>query len=258
MVRSASSRLAFAAAALVWLTASAAEAHDIWITTQTRGQGTVASISYGDLDRREFADKDRVASLAVIGGPAPQELRASLAKSAEPGTAVLQSKAFAAPPSGVVAVAYDNGFWLTLPGTKSEINVSKLTVPDGQAAHLTLKYGKRLLGPDAWSRSSGARLELVPLKDPFALPAGAKLSVRLQLDGKPFAGASIAYSDGIQPIPDAKRPAVKTGADGVAEIPLGRKGPFLFTTDINAPPSAPALAEHDHLYASLSFDLAGR
>jgi nickel transport protein len=167
---------------------------------------------------------------------------------------VLSTRPFSAPAGAVVAVSYDNGFWIKLPGDKLETNASKIMAPKGTAAHMTVKYGKLLLGAGGYRTVVGSRLELVALKDPFALAAGQTLPVRLQLNGKPVPGAEIAYTDGLQPIPDAKQPTVKTDADGVAQVPAPRKGASLLTTDIETAPAHPALAEQDHIYASLAFD----
>jgi len=49
---------------------------------------------------------------------------------------------------------------------------------------------------------------------------------------------------------------VKTGADGVAQIPVGKSGPVLLTTDVMTQPAHAALATADHLYASLAYNTA--
>jgi uncharacterized GH25 family protein len=245
---------ALAPLAAVLSIAGTARAHDIWLTEHGQGAQSVVDVAYGDLDGRELADPDRIVALEVIGAGPRTDIRGDLPAGQRGGHPVRTSKAFRPEPGSVVAVTYDNGFWLTLPGDSSETNTNKVLAPAGTNPHGTVKYGKLLLGRGASGKVVGARLELVLLQDPYAAAPGANLPVRLQLEGKPVAGASIAYSDGIEPIPDARQPTAKTNGDGVAEIPLRGRGPLLLTVDINAPPSHPALADQDHLYASLSVD----
>ena len=64
----------------------------------------------------------------------------------------------------------------------------------------------------------------MPLKDPFDLGRGQKLPVRIELGAKPMAGVKIAYGDGVTPVSDERTPFVTTDRDGIAEVPLARKG----------------------------------
>jgi uncharacterized GH25 family protein len=243
-----------AAGAAVLLSGAPSQAHDIWLTARPASGGLVAEVDFGDLAARELADPKRIVALELVSSGGRSDLRHPLTAGTANGHPAWISAPFEAPRSGVLAVAYDNGFWLQLPGDKGETNASKLMAPNGTAAHMTVKYGKMLLGPGAYSTVLGERLELVALQDPYALPPGATLRVRLVLAGKPIPNTEIAYTDGLAPIPDAKQPTVKTGADGVAEIPLRRKGPHLLATDIEVAPLHPGLADRDHIYASLAFD----
>ena len=120
----------------------------------------------------------------------------------------------------------------------------------------TIKWGKMLLGAGSNDKVLGTRLELVALKDPFTARPGTTIPVKLLYDGKPFAGADIAYTNGLKPLPDSQQPTVKTGADGVAQIPVGKSGPVLLTTDVMTQPAHAALATADHLYASLAYNTA--
>lgn len=158
---------------------------------------------------------------------------------------------FSAPSDSVVAASYDNGFWVTAPGDRLERNASALLIPNGTGKHWTVKYAKLLLGPGSYSKVLSARLELVAMKDPFSNP-GSTLPVKLLLNGKAYPGADITYTDGLEPLSDKDQPSVKTGADGVAQVPF-HKGLELLTTDLNADPLDPTLSEKDHIYASLTF-----
>lgn len=241
--------------ALLLNACGAAQAHDIWMTTSGSGADTTAHIFYGDLVKPDFADKSRIVSLDLLENAKRHDLRDDLAKDVDHGRPMWVTKRFDAPRDGVIAAVYDNGFWMKQPGDTRETNATILMLPGVTAEHWwTTKSGKRLLGAGAFRHKTGSRLELVPLADPFAVPVGKTVRVRLELEGKPVPGAKIAYTDGIAPIPDDRQPTALTDADGVALVPIARKGAYLLTTDVNAPARHPALAERDHLYTSLSFD----
>jgi uncharacterized GH25 family protein len=232
----------------------AAQAHNVWMTTTTSGGQTTAQVLYGDVIGPELADLKKIVSLDLVSPTGKVDLRAGLAKASARGFPILKTGAFRAAKGGVLAVAYDNGFWVRLPGDKLETNTSPLMAPGAAEPHWTVKYGKMLLGPGSHGHILHTRLELVPLRDPYLTAIGGTAPVRLELDGKPFSGAKIAYTDGLKAIPDEKQPTLTTGADGVIQLPIDHKGAYLLTVDINAPPKHASLAAKDHLYASLAFD----
>lgn len=231
-------------------------AHDLWLTSDGTGDHVRAQINFGDTDDRQMPDMDKVVSFDLVSAGGRKDLRKALKEIQRLGKPVLETQDFSSAAGGVLSATYDNGFWLKAPNDANETNTSTLLVPNGTARHWTVKYGKVLLGPGAFENRVNCRLEIVALQDPFKLPQGQKLTVRLELDGKPLAGAKLAYGDGIEPIPDAKMPSVTTGKDGTAVIPVSRKGPYVITADPEVPTRYKPLAEFDHLYASLSFDLS--
>lgn len=251
-----SARAAAVCGLLLWTAGSAAFAHDIWLTAGGTNERELAQVNFGDTDNRQMPDEERIISLRIISPGGETDLRTGLSAAKRLDQPVLVTRPFHAPAGSVLAVSYDNGFWVKIPGDSKQTNTSTLMVPKGTESHWTVKYGKTLLGPGSWRRVLHTRLELIALKDPFKLPAGGRLPVRLELDGRPLAGAKVVFGDGIQPIPDDRMPAMTTGSDGIVEIPLRRRGPYLITTDPEVPPAFPALARHDHLYASLAFDLS--
>lgn len=240
--------------AIAILTASSAAAHDIWLTVDKKGEQFSAQLHNGDTDKRDMSDRNRIVTLELVTPAGTVDLRRPLTPGQVSGQPMLETKPFSVPEQSLLAVSYDNGFWINHPQTNAEINTTKLTIAGGASPHWTVKYGKALLGPGAFEKVLHTRLEFVALKDPYRLALGEKLPVRLELNGKPFAGAQVAYSDGTMEVTYDTRPVVKTGSDGIVEIPMSRKGPYLLSVDCEAPPLYPPLSEHDHLYASLTFD----
>lgn len=233
-------------------------AHDIWMVTGNPRPQSSVEIVFGDLVGPSLADIKRIVSFDLVTPAGRQDLRGLLGEATSHGHPVLKTVATNLDPHGILAVTYDNGFWVRFPHDKLETNTSRLLAPSGVDQHWTVKWGKTLLGPGTNRIVLHTRLELVALEDPFAIKPGGTLAVRLEYEGKPLPAAAIAYTDGLEPLPDAKQPTVKTGSDGVARIPLRRTGPYLLTVAVMTRPAFQALAKQDHLYASLAFDTSHR
>src|SRR5262245_28466262 len=175
--------------------APAAQAHDIWLTAGKAGSQVKAQVNFGDTDARQTPDKSRIVSLELVGASGVQDLRGTLAPTQLSGHPILETQPVSGSAGALLAVVYDNGFWLTNPGDKKETNTIKLLAPKGTATHWTVKYGKTLLGAGSYGKVLHSRIEIVPLKDPYTLPAGQKLPVRVDLDGKPLPNVKIGYAD---------------------------------------------------------------
>lgn len=233
---------------------AAANAHDIWLTPVKQDAMTVAHVRYGDPSRLEFADARKIVSLELISADGRVNLKAPLTMTTR-GPAALVSKAFAAPASGaVLAVSFDNGFWAVDPADGVQSNTSKLMVANPKKSWWVPKFGKTLLGPGAHGIRAETLLELTALADPYGVAIGQTLAVRLDYRGRPLAGVNVTYGDGVAPVPEKDRPVVKTDADGVARIPIARKGAYLLTAEHLTAASRPDLSQNDELYATLAFD----
>ncbi len=230
-----------------------AAAHDIWVVTEGQGVATIGKIRFGDPSKLEVADFHKIVSLEVVSAGGAVSLKRPL-KPAASGKTGLDTKAFTPPAVGIIAITYDNGYYAVDPADKLESNTSKLLMPKASESWWVPKFGKTLLGAGSYKIAAHALLELTPLNDPYATPAGQSLKVRLEHAGKPVPNADVTYTDGLAPIPEKTRPAVKTDKDGVATIPLARKGAYLLTADILTAASHPDLSDKDELYATLAFD----
>jgi uncharacterized GH25 family protein len=249
-------RLTLLAACAAVGAATPALAHDIWVTTDKRADGkVVADVGYGDRDDRSLPDLEKVVTMDAIGPSGVTHLRSPLKATTRLGQPVIETPPFAIEPGTVIAIAYDNGFWVRIPGDRGQTNTTVLMAPGGTEAHWTVKYTKLLYGPGAYSKVLNQRLELTALKDPFTLKRGEPLPVRVDYEGKPVADMPVQYGDGISPIPVARLPKIKTGADGVALIPMERVGAYLLVVDGNYPATDKRFADYDHVFSSLSFDL---
>lgn len=233
-------------------------AEDIWLTVDKHGDNLSAAVNYGDTVDRAMPDSWKIVTLRLIGPSGSTNLLRPLKANARFGKPVLETKAFSAPRGSLLTVTYDNGFWIVNPDDKDkkEINSNKLLVSSDKGSWWVPKFGKTLLGPGAFQVAVHTRLEILAVQDPFVAPIGGKLPVRVEYQGKPLAGVRVAYCDGLQPISEKELPTVETGGDGVAEIPLTRRGPYLVTTHYESPSTFPDLADKDDQFASLAFDLS--
>src|SRR5207302_1662880 len=139
--------LLLASGSIGTLAAASAGAHDVWLTADKSGDQLSAQINNGDADKRDIPDRNRVVTLDLIDSGGTLDLRRPLKPGQRLGQPVLETKPFPISAGSVLAISYDNGFWINAAANKTEINTTKLMVADGTSAHWTVKYGKLLLGP---------------------------------------------------------------------------------------------------------------
>ena len=138
-----------------------------------------------------------------------------------------------------------SGYWSKTPWETK--NVPQTEAPGAIKSWLSKDHLKRL---DRWSpafvQPLGNGLEILPVSDPFALKPGDKLVVIVVKDGKPVAGASVAYHG---------NPRGETDADGRIAIRLRHGGVQLIATSLELP-LKDGKADTEILAATLQFDLA--
>jgi uncharacterized GH25 family protein len=103
-------------------------------------------------------------------------------------------------------------------------------------------------------RVLGLKLEIVPLRDPFAVKPGWVLPVRVLFRGKPLAEANVGWQrpgDG-----DSARGYVRTDARGEALVPVARAGLVTLRLTHMTRPKA-AEYEWESFWATLTFRVPG-
>lgn len=98
----------------------------------------------------------------------------------------------------------------------------------------------------------GMRLELIPVKNPYANRAGIKLPVRLLYLGKPLAGALVV---GIPKSHPDRKVSARSDAAGRVTLKLDQGGEWLIKAVHIAPAPAGARGQWESFWASLTFDL---
>ena len=101
-------------------------------------------------------------------------------------------------------------------------------------------------------RQLGFTLELVAERNPYAIPAGADLPVRLTYEKRPLAGALVVAMNRLNP---AEKLSARTGSDGRVRFRLQSRGLWLIKAVHMVPAPAGASAQWASFWASLTFEL---
>ncbi len=224
----------FIAAVLLFQTSSAS-AHDFWI--EQKGQDFMVVFGHG-AQREEF-DVSKVKNVKAVD---PQGKDVPFQKEKrDKGLALKMSGQPAA-----IIVEIDNGYWSkTIYGWKE---LPKRKASRVVEAIRSVFYSKTIL---SWSdtvqkASGGARLDIIPMKNPFDMKAGESVLLKVFLSEKPLSGAEVIGSE------HAKLGT--TDKDGMVKVPLTR-GFNLVTVEhkerIKDDPDADALS----LAATLTFEV---
>lgn len=223
------------AALILLFFASASQAHDFWI--EQKGQDLAVVFGHG-AQREEF-DPAKIKSVRVLDS---QGKEISAQKEKKDKSLVVKASG---QPAAIVA-EIDNGYWSkTIYGWKE---LPKRKASRVVEAVRSLFYTKAII---SWSEavqaaSGGARLDIMPLKNPFDLKPGDPLPLQILLGGRPLPGAEAIGPD------HAKLGTA--GKEGIVKVPLAR-GFNLVTVEhkeaLKDDPDADAL----HLTATLTFEV---
>ncbi len=193
------------------------QAHDLWVERQ----GMELILQYGH-ERSGHAGARRLEYR-------PDRVRQALCFDAE-GQALRAEVGRAYPvtlkgPCAASFFLYDSGYWSKTPyGTKNLPRTETDAVLD---SWLAVESVKRL---DEWgsalTRPLTQELEIVPQDNPLRLKAGDKLRLTVTLDGKPVAGATVAYFG---------HPRGVSGADGQVNVRLLQGGFQLVQASLTLP-----------------------
>lgn len=157
----------------------------------------------------------------------------------------------------LVSGQYDSGYWVES-GDGREVNMDNFDFPGAKNGGHYFKFGNglTLAGGAEFKRLIGHRLEIVPQADPFTLKPNGGLAVQVLRRGKPLADAEVEISVGATNGKDAAHD--RTGADGIAELPIRMSGLQIVAVDYKKAPLHSDLADHDDYSAALAFVLGER
>ncbi len=209
--------------------ATAAAAHDTWVGQEAEGLVVLRGHDGkgGDPYKPEYVKEAK--AFAADGKEQAISIKAAGDKALLP----------TAKDPALVAIVYNSGAWVKTPeGWK---NVSKREVKDYLESAKGITYSKNLFQwHDSFAQPMGAKMEIVPLKNPLALKVGDSLPVQVLYDGKPLANIALK-SEGHGP------GEVTTDAQGKAAITVKKAGLTIISANLRTPlpndPDADVLSE---------------
>ena len=216
-------------------------------------------MNYGHPHDRPPALADKIVDLAALTGKERVSLLDGLTYGQSGAAIVVASKPFDDAGHALVALTYDNGYWVKT-ARGSFYNATRRIVPDAVDSIWSGKFAKAVTGTGSpWTTVIGTPLELVPLADPAAQKPGDSLSVRVLFKGQPLASVAVERTDGVTPIKEEDIPRFTTDKDGVAQVPIVSAGLQLLAVDYKVSPSeTPGLAQTDLYNATLSFTVGDK
>ena len=236
-----------------WALSPGAMAHDLWIVATNEGPLLRAEMNFGDPGKRDPLILQRLLDLNLITATGTVLMREGSLEPRQIGERpVLLSEPFMAPSAPAVLTArYDNGYWVKTPGGMR--NTSKRLYPAATESLWSAKMAKTLIGPGAYRIVVGHDLELMALDDTFTLKAGQALRVSVLLHGMPLTNAEVRVEDGTTLMADKDVPVYHSGADGIANVPIERRGSYVLAVEYRTEGRDPQLAASDQYNATLAF-----
>jgi nickel transport protein len=225
----------FIAMGLLFILVPEVSAHDFWI--DRKGKEFLLVFGHGD-QRMEF-DFSEVKAVKAFG-PGGEEIEVRMEKK---GKGLLLQPVES--PSWILA-EIDNGYWSkTIYGWK---NLPKRKASRVVEAIRSFYYSKALM---AWTDAlkspiSSAQLDIVLLKNPYELKAGASLPIKVFYQGKPVAGVEVEGRD--------HEIVSTTDKDGIAGIRLTR-GQQLISVNYKEPLKDDPDADYLSCTATLTFEV---
>ena len=246
----------------VLVVACPVDAHDVWVTVDQNQTGNLrAMVHHGHPGDRKTPDPDKLFEFDAIGSDhTRRSLLPEIQSVRQANIPILITAPLPVSQESVLLLAaqYDNGYWVeTFRGFR---NTSRRQVPSAKTSLSSMKFAKALVlvragESELYRARVGHRLELVSLNDPFSVQPGEAMKVSVYFEGKPLVGAEVESTDGLTPMDEKEIPRYRTDAQGIAAIPLTRRGPYLLVVDHEVAPAQPELAAKDRYNATLSFTL---
>jgi nickel transport protein len=229
----------FIALGLLFLVVPEVSAHDFWIDRK----GKEFLLIYGHGDNREEFDFSKVKAVKAFG-PGGGEIEVRMDKKGKgKGKGLLLQPVES--PSWMFA-EIDNGYWSkTIYGWK---HLPKRKASRVVEAIRSFYYSKALMAwNDAMQSPTGnAQLDIVLLKNPYELKAGASLPIKVFYQGKPIAGVEVEGRD--------HEVISTTDKDGIAGIRLTR-GKHLISASYKEPLKDDPDADYLSCTATLTFEV---
>jgi hypothetical protein len=229
-------RLATAIALLAAVAAPrGAQGHDLWL--ERAGDGFVLRSGHRGAEAVAL-DPARVKGIRCASGGAPPR---DATGAARPAGGALRVEARC----DAISAAVDHGFYVLTPD--GERNVPRTQAPDAVRSWRSRQFAKWVDASSAAAATPlGDAFEIVPVTGLAGKRPGARVTVRVLLDGRPVPGAAVAIGH---------RVLAETSRAGEARIDVRSAGVETISATLRRPLGAPE-AEVEVLEASLTFEVA--
>ncbi|QYE34982.1 DUF4198 domain-containing protein [Polymorphobacter sp. PAMC 29334] len=264
-------KLAFLLAALG--SAATLDAHDFWVQPQIFAAEVNAivpvtiEVGHGPFRQRWSAALDRITKFAAVGPAGTVDRRADLKRPdggpsdadmrfAAPGTYVIVLETTRAE-SVLPGIRFTD--YITAEGIAPAVDLrarNKTTDTPGRElysrrAKALVRVGTSTAPQPQVTRPVGMTLEIVPIRDPYALGSDMTLPVQILYDGHPLAGAFVKLNN----LDFDARPVEthKTDAKGQATFTIPFRGLWQMNVVWTKPIAGNPKADFDTVFSSLTF-----
>jgi len=202
---------------------------------------------------RQFVAADVAGSRPVIGRDGGDP--AGYVRAADAGSLVI---GYYSNPSSVELDADKFNKYLKDEGLEGIAAIrAKQNASGSRARELFSRCAKTLIESSSASRGQGDRLlgfplELLAERDPYQLPVGSELPIRLTYQNRPLAGALVVAINRRNP---SVKVTARTGSDGRVRLRLEGGGMWLIKAVHMIPAPADSNADWASYWASLTFEL---
>lgn len=264
-----------ALAALMLLgAAAAAAAHDMFVKPErfrvAANSEVLVRLLNGTFSKSENAiARDRLLDISVVS-PSGRERLDTASWSAEGDTSTIRVRTGAAGTYVVGVSTRPRAFELS--AKDFNLYLREDGIPDVLAARrkggemekpARERYGKHVKAllqvgdapSDGYATELGYPAEIVPVENPYVLRPGGALRVRTLVDGKPVANQYVLYGGRTLAGGRIAQRSTRSNAEGVARIPLGRRGTWYVKFIHMARLEGDAEADYESKWATMTFEV---
>ncbi len=246
---------------LSFIQVSFGHAHDMWVSMQDYFPSksdpavlAVASAHRFPAQTDELMSRDRVDKV-VIMSPEGKELA-----TAPQGDAQYKSATPLEGQGSYLAVATPQNGFSSKTAEGYQRGKSKKDLKDVIECRYSEKNGKALFtvgapGGDAFSRTFGHKMEIIPMKDPAFLKEGDELPVKVLLEGQPAKTYVYGTYAGFSNESSTFAYTTHTDKEGIAKIKIIKAGTWLLLVKQEMPYSDATVCDKTSYAASLTFQV---
>jgi len=136
---------------------------------------------------------------------------------------------------------------------KKQVTGAVKSVYSGKYSKALITVGKA--AGNAYRKTAGQKLEIIPLKDPSKLKRNSTLPVKILFKGKPFSGEVKATYAGYSKEKNAFAVETKTDKKGICSLKLVQKGPWLIKVGFSESAANKTLCDEVMYSSTLTFEL---